>query len=293
VRQWVLSAPRRLRYVLQHEPEAISAVLHIVLRVIEARLRQGSGCARGRLGAVSFVQRFGSTLNAHVHCCVIDGVFFADPDGQVEFAEAAALTAEHLAAVQQQVRRRVLRELPGEGPRLSGDRRQTDDCQPPTRSPSRHHHAMQRRPSWFARAGHLDAADASDMASCDHGGGFCLDASVRIEGAHRSGLERLLPLLPSPARRERGWGEGTALAHPSRWRRLEQTSDEQLVYRFPKSQPDGRTELRLSPLELIDAVTVTGSGLPFCLVDLTTSTHPHYFCAGNTPNCRNAVAKSQ
>jgi hypothetical protein len=57
----------------------------------------------------SLVQRFGSALNAHVHfhCCVIDGVFFADPDGKVEFAEAAALTAEDLAAVQQQVRRCV------------------------------------------------------------------------------------------------------------------------------------------------------------------------------------------
>jgi hypothetical protein len=47
-------------------------VLHSLLRVIEARLRLRSGCARGRLGAVSFVQRFGSALNAHVHfhCCV-------------------------------------------------------------------------------------------------------------------------------------------------------------------------------------------------------------------------------
>jgi hypothetical protein len=45
-----------------HEPEAISAVLHILLRVIEARLRQGSGRAHGRLGAVSFVQRLGSAL---------------------------------------------------------------------------------------------------------------------------------------------------------------------------------------------------------------------------------------
>ena len=200
VRQWVLSVPKRLRYFLQHEPEAISAVLHIVLRVIEARLRQGSGCARGRLGAVSFVQRFGSALNAHVHfhCCVIDGVFFADPDGQVEFAEAAA-TAEDLAAVQQQVRRRVLR--------------------------------------WFARAGHLDAADASDMASWDHGGGFSLDASVRIEGADRSGLERLLRYCARP---------------PFALERLEQTSHEQLVYRFDKPQPDGRTQLRLTPLELLE-----------------------------------------
>jgi hypothetical protein len=54
VRQWVLSVPKRLRYFLQRDPEALGAVLHILLRVIEARLRQRSGCARGRLGAVSF-----------------------------------------------------------------------------------------------------------------------------------------------------------------------------------------------------------------------------------------------
>ena len=155
VRQWVLSVPKRLRYFLQHEPEAISAVLHILLRAIEARQRQRSGWARGRLGAVSFVHRFGSTLNVHVHfrCCVIDGVFTEDGEGQVQLAEAAALTAEDCGAVQQQVRQRVLR--------------------------------------WFARAGHPDAADARDMASWDHGGGFSLDASVRITNEappHAGGL---------------------------------------------------------------------------------------------------------
>ena len=67
MRQWVLSVRKRLRYFLQRDPEALGAVLRILLRVIEARLRERSRCARGRLGAVSFVQRFGSTLNAHVH----------------------------------------------------------------------------------------------------------------------------------------------------------------------------------------------------------------------------------
>ena len=78
VHQWVLSVPKRLRHFLQRDPEALSAVLHIFLRVIEARLLQRSGCARAA-GAVSFVQRFGSALNApgHFHCCVIDAVFAA------------------------------------------------------------------------------------------------------------------------------------------------------------------------------------------------------------------------
>jgi hypothetical protein len=52
-RQWVSSVTKHLRYVLQRDPEALSAVLHILLRVIEARLRQRTGCVGRRLGAVS------------------------------------------------------------------------------------------------------------------------------------------------------------------------------------------------------------------------------------------------
>ena len=50
-----------------------------------------------------------SSRAVHFHCCVTDGVFAVGEDGQVHFAEAGALTPEDLAAVQQQVRARVLR----------------------------------------------------------------------------------------------------------------------------------------------------------------------------------------
>ena len=65
VPQWVLSIPKRLRYFLQRDAAALSAVLLILLRAIEARLREASHCPDGRLGAVSFVHRFGAALNAH------------------------------------------------------------------------------------------------------------------------------------------------------------------------------------------------------------------------------------
>ena len=73
---------------------------------------------------------------------------------QVHFAEEAELTPENLVAVQQQVRQRVL--------------------------------------PWFPCNGHLEQADAMDMAGWDHGGGFSLDASVRIEARDGAGQERLL-----------------------------------------------------------------------------------------------------
>ena len=60
---------------------------------------------------------------------------------------------------------------------------------------------------------------------------------VRIEGSDRAGLERLLRYCARP---------------PFALERLEQVGDNQLVYRFPKPQPDGSTQLRLTPLELIE-----------------------------------------
>jgi hypothetical protein len=49
---------------------------------------------------------------------------------------------------------------------------------------------------WFARAGHLDRADARDMAGWVHGAVFSVDASVRVEGADGKGEpeSRAMPL---------------------------------------------------------------------------------------------------
>jgi hypothetical protein len=124
----------------------------------------------------------------HFHCCVIDGVFALGRDGQIHFAEAAALSAAEIVALQQQVRARVL-------------------C-------------------WFARAGLLDQADAGAMAGWDDGRGFSLDASVRIAGSDRDDLAPAVLWCPPPFALE-------PLAH------------DQLVYRFPRPQPDGTTQLRL------------------------------------------------
>ena len=120
---------KRLRWYLEREPAAASAVLHILLRVVEAHLRKSCPGAspRARFGAVSFVHRFGAALNRHLHyhCCILDGVFEPLGAGGVQFRQAAPLTAEEVAGLCEQVRRRVLR--------------------------------------WFSRHGLLDPNDARDM----------------------------------------------------------------------------------------------------------------------------------
>ena len=97
---------------MEPEPRALSAELHILLRVIEAHLRRGSGAgAKARFGAVSFIHRFGASLKRHVHyhCCVIDAVFEPVEDAgdvplSVRFRPAAELTPEAVAVIAEQVR---------------------------------------------------------------------------------------------------------------------------------------------------------------------------------------------
>jgi len=89
---------------------------------------------------------------------------------------------------------------------------------------------------WFARQGYLDKDDARDMAAWSNGGGFSVDASVRIEADDRAGLERLLRYCARP---------------PFALERLEAIDAQRLIYHLSKPQPDGRTDLMLTPLELI------------------------------------------
>jgi hypothetical protein len=108
VRQWVLSLPKRLRGYLEHDPKMITAVLRIVLDVIEQALRQLSSCdpIKARFGAISYLHRFGSSLNPHVHfhCCVTDGLFSAEAEG-VKFHGIEVITEEDLQRIQQTLRR--------------------------------------------------------------------------------------------------------------------------------------------------------------------------------------------
>ena len=157
VRQWVISVPKRLRGMLADRPRAVAALTKIFLDEIERTLITASGvtattdmprAARPRLGGISFLHRFGSALNHHVHlhACVTDGVFVpaaaeAGCDAPPAFLPARPITQADLAALTERVRRRVIR--------------------------------------WFRRAGLIDAAAAADMLAWENSG-FSVDASVRI-----------------------------------------------------------------------------------------------------------------
>ena len=203
VRQWVLSIPKRLRYFLRNDPRAINTALHIFLHAVESYLRESSLDAdlTARIGAVAFIHRFGSSLNDHIHfhCVVLDGVFDKSPDGEstLHFHEATIHNTD-IEPVQEKIRKRILRA--------------------------------------FVRRGFIDRNDAKEMLSWEHGGGFSLYASARIEENDREGLERLLRYCARPS---------FALE------RIEEVDSETIIYHSPDSSEEGATQLRLTPFELI------------------------------------------
>jgi hypothetical protein len=213
-RQWVLSVPKRLRPFLHHNPDIAGAVLRIFLRAMRTTLRRATpgAPADAQLGAVSFLHRFGSSLNPHfhLHLVVLDGVFSQTSDADTSaarFHEATLLQPEHWTRLQGVVQRRVLR--------------------------------------YFRTHGLLDELDALDMLSWQGSGGFSTDASVRIEAEDRAGLERLLRYCARPPfalERLHALAGVASLASP----------DARLLYRFPKPTPDGCTEIVLSPLQLLE-----------------------------------------
>ena len=85
-----------MRYWMMSNHELTLEVNRIIIRSIRALLRKKSrqkGVANGVIGAVTFMQRFGSGLNSHphYHILVVDGVFTENEDPELvpEFIEAA------------------------------------------------------------------------------------------------------------------------------------------------------------------------------------------------------------
>ena len=139
VRQWVLSVPKRLRYLMRRDGAVLNMVLRIYLRVIAQSLQPNSfGAAQMdkatlHIGVIAFIHRFGSSLNAHehFHVCVVDGVFEAvagegdvdaDADADVQASPPSAMfrpptiiDADAVAQVQATLRKRILRAFVARG----------------------------------------------------------------------------------------------------------------------------------------------------------------------------------
>jgi len=111
LRQWVLSLPHALRFLLATDSDALTLVLGEVYRTISRHLicKAGLTRARGTTGAVTLVQRFGSALNlnVHFHMLFLDGAYQTVGAAEPVFRPVAAPESSDLQMLVEQIAARI------------------------------------------------------------------------------------------------------------------------------------------------------------------------------------------
>ena len=252
LRQWVLSLPMALRFLLATDPDALTLALGTVYRTISRHLIDKAALTRatGHTGAVTPIQRFGSALNLNVHFHMIfpDGVYLAEGQHPPIFRHVPAPTGAELQALVQQIAERIgkilerrgLIERDIENAWLAGDRE-------PAALDDLISHSIIYRIAVGPRAGQklftlqtLPASEAQRQQGDQRGaacaGGFSLHAGIDIEPHQRARLERLCRYVSRP---------------PVAEERLALTASGQVRYTLKTPYRDGTTHIVLEPLDLM------------------------------------------
>jgi len=119
IRQWVLSFPFPLRFLLASDPQVVTNVLGIVNRVLSTHLIKKAGFKKTdtHTGAVTLIQRFGSALNLnlHFHMLFIDGVYQKKYNGRLRFHRVNPPTGSELNTLVAKISQRIARHLERQG----------------------------------------------------------------------------------------------------------------------------------------------------------------------------------
>ncbi len=117
LRQWVLSLPFALRFLLATDPEALTRVLGIVYRTISAHVLKKARLTRtsGATGAVTLIQRFGSAQSQYsLPQLVLDGAYLVGTEPPV-FRRIAPPDEAELQALVERLAERIGRALERRG----------------------------------------------------------------------------------------------------------------------------------------------------------------------------------
>ncbi len=252
VRQWVLTFPYRLRYILAWDHRLCRAVLGVYIRALlsfHRRRARRAGVRGTQGGAVTAIQRFGGglQLNLHLHTLVLEGVFFESASGALRFQPLAAPTDGEVARLLVAIRTRVLRLLRRRG--LDAD--DPDVCPDPLAEESEAFAAgaaasIQGRVATGPRAGARvlrigGDPDAPWVTSRGprqaHLAGFDLHADVVVPAGDRARVEQLCRYVLRP---------------PLAQDRLTTIADGRALVTLKAPWHDGTTHLLFEPVELLE-----------------------------------------
>lgn len=116
IRQWVLSFPFFIRYLMAYDPEISTKILRIyqkeVSKFYENRTKAVFQVKSARTGAVTVIQRFGGALNInpHFHSLFIEGTYYKK-HGELRFHRGKAPLQKDLEKLLKIIIKKVIRYL--------------------------------------------------------------------------------------------------------------------------------------------------------------------------------------
>jgi hypothetical protein len=248
VRQWVLSLPFALRFLLATDPDALTRVLGIVYRTISGDVLRRARLTRttGATGAVTLIQRFGSALNLniHFHLLVLDGAYLVGTEPPV-FRRIAPPSFAQLQAIVERLAERIGRALERQGLLVRAAEESFLELDPAGGGPMDDllGHSITYRVAAGPRTGQKVFSLQSVPARAHEPGrgvaqyaGFSLHAGVGVEAEQRAKIERLTRYVSRP---------------PVSVERLDLTERGQVRYRLKTPYRDGTTHIVLEPLDFV------------------------------------------
>ena len=254
VRQWVLSLPHPLRFLMARDPDVLRLVRGIFVRAVQsfyARRARDLGHAGGRTGTVVCVQRFDSALrlDPHLHALVLDGVYTGFGRAEsLAFRQAAPLRDEEVEKLVGHIRKLILGRLQRLGHLDSEARLDPDAGTELDELGTQRAAAIQGLIPFGPRAGLRTAMMAEreprprpavKKKLCADLDGFSLHAAVRVSASGtgaRDRLERLCRYVTRP---------------PLTQDRLSLTGEGDVVYRFRHPWKNGKTAVVLDPMTFL------------------------------------------
>jgi hypothetical protein len=256
IRQWVITFPIPLRYLLAYDSDIRTEVLNIFVNRVFSWLRRGakrelglSHLEQAHPGAVTILQRAGDglRLNLHPHTLVLDGCYIEKSKGEkLTFWSAPAPTKGDIAQISWEVCERVTRLLQESGQYSDADPGDDELARERPLLAACYAASLQgivtmgdREGQLLLRLGTMPDATAQiddEAPILTPGYGYNLHAGVRIGAKDRKGLEKICRYIA------RG---------PLANERLSLTSDGRVMYGLRRRWSDGTQSLVFSPLDFI------------------------------------------
>ncbi|MBI3858101.1 MAG: transposase [Planctomycetes bacterium] len=271
IRQWVLSFPYGVRLHFVRDPQLLSQAITIFMEEVSRHYERELIYAKEGLepdewrsqrslpfreeavgGAVTSVQRYGSSLNLHphLHSLVLDGVYWREAGtSRVRFFEAPAPSKEALEELVGRVAERINRRLVRKGLLIEGSREEGGAIAAEPSDPSLldvvQGASIQglvglasrwKRVEAEGRVKGLPWVSAGEKPFTAEEDGYTIHAGVELSGKDRGKLEKVCRYILRPAFAEE---------------RLRERGDGRIEYELRKPRWDGARSIVLDPVELL------------------------------------------